>query len=105
MSDHGLATVRGRLLARLGRLIEKPPRLDAVERFAAHLAVEFPAVFAFLWDPSVDATNWRAEQAIRPAVVTAKSAGAIALAAGRTPNRCSPPWCGPLTNVTSTSPP
>ena len=75
MSEHGLATVRGRLLARLGRLIEKPPRLDAAERFAAHLAVEFPAVFAFLWDPSVDATNWRAEQAIRPAVVTRKVCG------------------------------
>ena len=75
VSDHGLATVRGRLLARLGRLIEKPPRLDAAERFAAHLAVEFPAVFAFLWDPSVDATNWRAEQVIRPAVVTRKVCG------------------------------
>ena len=43
------------------------------EGFAAHLDTEFAAVFAFLWDPSVDATNWRAEQAIRrnsPAVVT-----------------------------------
>ena len=29
-------------------------------------------MFAFLWDPSVDATNWRAEHAIRPAVVTPK---------------------------------
>ena len=75
LSDHGLASVRGRLLARLGRLIDKPPALDAAQRFAAHLAVEFPAVFAFLWDPSVDATNWRAEQAIRPAVVTRKVCG------------------------------
>ena len=32
-------------------------------------------MFAFLWDPSVDATNWRAEQAIRPAVVTRKVCG------------------------------
>lgn len=75
LSDHGLATVRGRLLARLGRLIEKPPTLEDAQRFAAHLAVEFPAVFAFLWDPSVDATNWRAEHAIRPAVVTRKVCG------------------------------
>ena len=30
---------------------------------------------SFLWDPSVDATNWRAEQAIRPAVVTRKVCG------------------------------
>ena len=75
LSDHGLATARGRLLAQLGRLIDKAPTLDAAERFAAHLATEFPAVFGFLWDPSVDATNWRAEQAIRPAVVTRKVCG------------------------------
>ena len=75
ISDHGLATARGRLLARLSRLIDNPPRLDDAERFAAHLATEFPAIFTFLWDPSVDATNWRAEQAIRPAVVTRKVCG------------------------------
>ena len=39
------------------------------------LANEFPAVFLFLCDPSIDATNWRAEQAIRPAVVTRKVCG------------------------------
>ncbi|MCY4028460.1 MAG: transposase [Acidobacteria bacterium] len=75
LTDHGLASVRGRLLARLGRLINAPPPLDDAERFAAHLDTEFAAVFAFLWDPSVDATNWRAEQAIRPAVVTRKVCG------------------------------
>ena len=74
LTDRGLASVRGRLLARLGRLIDAPPPLDDAERFAAHLDTEFAAVFAFLWDPSVDATNWRAEQAIRPAVVTRKDA-------------------------------
>ena len=75
MSDHGLATARGRLLAQLGRLIDKSPTLDAADRFAAHLDREFAATFAFLWDPSIDATNWRAEQAIRPAVVTRKVCG------------------------------
>ena len=75
LSDHGLATARGRLLARLARLIAKPSPLEAAERFAAHLAIEFPAVLAFLWHPSVDATNWRAEQAIRPAVVIRKVCG------------------------------
>ena len=44
-------------------------------RFAAHLDREFAATFAFLWDPSIDATNWRAEQAIRPAVVTRNVCG------------------------------
>ena len=75
LSNHGLATARGRLLAQLGRLIDKAPTLDAADRFAAHLDRECPAAFTFLWDPSVDATNWRAEQAIRPAVVTRKVCG------------------------------
>ena len=70
-----MATARGRLTARLGRLVDAPPPLDDAERFAAHLANEFPAVFLFLWDPSLDATNWRAEQAIRPAVVIRKVCG------------------------------
>ena len=49
---------------------------------------EFPAVFLFLRDPSIDATNWRAEQAIRPAVVIPKCAGATAPARAPTPSRC-----------------
>ena len=53
----------------------RQPPLDDAERFAGHLATEFPAVFLFLWDPSLDATNWRAEQAIRPAVVIRKVCG------------------------------
>ena len=32
-------------------------------------------MFLFLWDLSIDATNWRAEQAIRPAVVIRKVCG------------------------------
>ena len=75
LSEHGLASARGRLIARLGRLVDAPPPLADAKRFAAHLATEFPAVFLFLWDPSVDATNWRAEQAIRPAVVIRKVCG------------------------------
>ena len=45
---------------------------DALER---GLATEFPAVFAFLWEPGIDASNWRAEQAIRPADVARKICG------------------------------
>ena len=75
LSEHGLASIRGRLVARLGRLIDAPPPLDDAERFARHLATEFAAVFLFLWDLSIDATNWRAEQAIRPAVVIRKVCG------------------------------
>lgn len=75
ISDPGLAIARGRLLARLADLINTAPGLPATQRFAAHLATEFPAVFAFLWEPGIDASNWRAEQAIRPAVVARKICG------------------------------
>jgi transposase len=37
-----------------------------------HLKREFDALFTFLREPDVPATNWRAEQAIRPAVVNRK---------------------------------
>ena len=77
-----------------GRLVDAPPPLDDAERFAAHLATEFPAVFLFLSDPSLDATNWRAEQAIRPAVVIRKVCGGNRTRPGRRhPCRSSPAWC------------
>lgn len=75
ITEHGLAVARGRLVARLGRLLDTAPALPAAQRFAAHLDREFAAVFAFLWAPDVDATNWRAEHAIRPAVVNRKICG------------------------------
>ena len=75
VGEHVLATARGRLVGRLARLIDAAPRLDDAERFARHLATEFDAVFLFPLDPSIDATNWRAEQAIRPAVVIRKVCG------------------------------
>ena len=75
ITEQGLAGARGRLLARLGRLIDTAPALPAAQRFARHLDREFPAVIAFLWAPDVDATNWRAEHAIRPAVGNRKICG------------------------------
>jgi transposase len=76
MSMHGLAVARGRLVARLNRLLDTPGSVADVRRFAAHLATEWSALFTFLFDPAtIDATNWRAEQAIRPAVVTRKVCG------------------------------
>jgi transposase len=41
-------------------------------KLVAHLVNERDALFTFLTVPGVDATNWRAEQAIRPAVVNRK---------------------------------
>jgi transposase len=40
-----------------------------------HLQTERPALFTCLHRADVEATNWQAEQAIRPAVVTRKVCG------------------------------
>ena len=39
------------------------------------VVTESAAVCRFLFNPSLDATNWRAEHALRPAVVTRKMCG------------------------------
>ncbi|MCP4787233.1 MAG: transposase [Fuerstiella sp.] len=44
----------------------------ANERLARHLENHLDDLFTFLRDPAVDATNWRAGHAIRPAVVNRK---------------------------------
>jgi transposase len=76
VSTHGLAVARGQLIARLGGVLARTPsRRLTVRRFQAHLITEFAAIFSFLFDPTLDATNWRAEQALRPAVVTRKMSG------------------------------
>jgi transposase len=76
VSEHGLAVARGHYIERLGeRLQRTPSRRLAVRRFHQHLIVEFEAIFSFLFDPTLDATNWRAEHALRPAVVTRKLCG------------------------------
>ena len=76
ISDHGLAVARGHYVHRLDRLLPtRPSRLADARRFAAHLRTEFAAVFRFLVDPTLDATNWRAEHALRPAVITRKMCG------------------------------
>ena len=72
MSTHGLAVARGYLITRLATRLGRPSQVPDVQRFAAHLDREFPAMWSFLFDPTIDATHWRAEQAIRPAVVTRK---------------------------------
>jgi transposase len=76
VTAHGLAVARGHLVNRVNRRLDQPGSVADVQRFASHLAVEFPALFTFLLDPmAIDATNWRAEQALRPAVVTRKVCG------------------------------
>lgn len=72
------ATLAGevdRLAAQLDKLVAGATRDPPNRRLLNHLAAEREHLFTFLRLPGVQATNWRAEQAIRPAVVTRKSWG------------------------------
>jgi transposase len=76
VSARGLASARGQYAERLGRLLKQPRRADrSIQLLQQHLITEFAGLFSFLWDPTLDATNWRAEQALRPAVLTRKTGG------------------------------
>ena len=68
------AEVEG-LEAAVDRLVAGATRYPPNRRLLNHLARERDALFTFLHAPGVEATNWRAEQAIRPAVVTRKAWG------------------------------
>ena len=72
ISPHGLAVARGQLEARLDRVLERRTRSPANRRWRNHLARERDAVFTFLYCPGLEATNWRAEPALRPMVVARK---------------------------------
>lgn len=60
------------LAERLLIIIGAPTLGEQNRKLAKHLGREANAVFTFLTTPGVDATNWRAETAIRPAVVNRK---------------------------------
>lgn len=76
VSAPGLAVARGQYGARLGRLLaRRPSRQRRLALLQQHLLTEFDAIFRFLVDPILDATTWRAEQALRPAVITRKTCG------------------------------
>jgi transposase len=63
------------LHAEVDRLVAGATRFPPNRRLLDHLARERAHLFTFLEVPGVQATNWRAEQAIRPAVVTRKAWG------------------------------
>jgi len=75
VSAHGAAVARGHLIGALLNALARPGHTLTLQRFARHLTTELPAIFSFLFDPTLDATNWRAEQALRPAVVNRKVCG------------------------------
>jgi transposase len=72
ISAHGLAVARGRLENQLSDLVFPPKANTANERLAQHLWAHRDDLFTFLRQPGLDATNWRAELAIRFGVILRK---------------------------------
>jgi transposase len=72
VSDHGLAVARGRLANELADAVFPPKSNPANERLAQHLWNHLEQLLTFLRVPGLDATNWRAELAIRFGVILRK---------------------------------
>jgi transposase len=75
IGDHGYAITRGRLEKRLDRLLAVRPRGKACRTFRNHLHKHRDQLLTFLYEDNLEASNWPAEQAIRPAVVNRKVFG------------------------------
>lgn len=60
---------------RTDTLLKTRPTHEPNRRLLDHLRTEREHIFTFLTEPGVQATNWRAEQALRPAIVNRKSWG------------------------------
>jgi transposase len=75
LDQAGAAAEAGRLGAQVDKLIAGRTVYPPNRRLLDHLGRERDALFTFLTRPGVQATNWRAEHAIRPAVVCRKQWG------------------------------
>lgn len=75
ISSHGLAVARGRLEKRLDRLREANLSHPGNRTFQKHLVGHREEILTFLYEPDIEATNWPAEQALRPLVVNRKVFG------------------------------
>lgn len=71
-TPHGRATHVGLIVAEMDRFLAWQPTDDDNRRLVKHLRNERDALFTFLRNPAVPASNWWGEQAVRPAVVTRK---------------------------------
>ena len=72
MTAHGMKVLAGRLTMQMWKLVRHRKTNASNERFAKFLEKHLNDLFTFLRHPGADATNWRGEQAIRPAVVNRK---------------------------------
>jgi len=75
ISPHGLMVAIGQIESLTDRLLDCCPHHAGSRRLAAHLRNERSALFTFLYRDAVPATNFLAEQALRPAVVNRKMSG------------------------------
>ena len=82
ISRHGLAVARGRLANQLSDLVFPLKTSAANERLAQHLWAHRGELLTFLRQPGLDATNWRAELAIRFGVILRKVWGSSRTWAG-----------------------
>ena len=71
-NDASYADTVAALEVRLNDLAARTSANADVTRLLKHLGNEQHAVLTFLYQPGVDATNWKAETGIRPAVVNRK---------------------------------
>jgi transposase len=67
---------------RLLALVSRPRTVPEYVTLANHLRNHFEQWFAFVFDPRIEPTNWKAEHAIRPAVVNRKVWGGNRTTAG-----------------------
>jgi transposase len=81
-SPRGRATHVGIITAAMDRFLDWKPTDEENSKLVKHLRNERKALFTFLRDPAVPASNWWAEQAVRPAVVTRKIWGGNRTARG-----------------------
>jgi transposase len=84
LSPKGVRVARGRLAAQMDRLLASRLTHAGNLRLAKHLRRHQNDLFVFLDREDVEATNWPAEHAIRPAVVNRKSCGGNRTSQGAT---------------------
>lgn len=75
ISPQDVQIAKGQLAAQMDQLLSGNFTHDGNRRLAKHLRCNREALFLFLDREDIEATNWPAEHAIRPAVVNRKSCG------------------------------
>jgi transposase len=75
VSGEALNTAQEELASQMARLLSEPPSDPSNRRLARHLIRHQDQLFLFVVREDVEATNWPAEQAIRPAVINRKTSG------------------------------